>query len=319
MTETMSTGAIAAPRFTPRAARLPGYDLMVGPFLHLTAERDRLAALRWQNFDVRPVSATLGAEVRGIELGAELPDDVIDEIRRALFEYKVLFFRDQPLTPDGHVAFASRFGELDVHPALPANGERPELVRFAKGADMAGFENTWHHDVTWSDRPSMGAVLHAISVPDVGGDTLFSDMYAAYESLGDDLKARIEGLSAVHDFTRAFGLGRSADEQAAMRAAHPSVVHPVVCTHAVTGRRHLYVNRIFTDRFEGMTAEESRPLLEQLCRQADYPEHQARLHWEPDTVAFWDNRGVQHYATSDYFPYVRIMERASVIGERPVA
>ncbi len=311
-------GAVAtAPRFAPIAARMPEYDLMVGPFLHLTAERDRLAGLRWQYFDVRPVGATLGAEVRGIHLGAQLTDDAVDEIRRALFEYKVLFFRDQRLTPDRHVAFAARFGELELHPALPANGERPELVRFAKGADMAGFENAWHHDVTWRERPSMGAVLHAISVPVVGGDTLFSDMYAAYESLSDDLKARIEGLSAVHDFTRAFGRGRSAEEQDSMRAAHPSVVHPVVCTHAATGRRHLYVNRIFTDRFEGMTADESRPLLDRLCRQADYPEHQVRLRWEPDTVAFWDNRAVQHYATSDYFPYTRVMERASVIGDHP--
>ncbi|GAB2535799.1 TauD/TfdA dioxygenase family protein [Nocardia heshunensis] len=315
MTVTTTPEAPAANR--PRSMRLPGYAVRTGPFTHLLDEHTRLAGLTWQHFEARQVGATLGAEISGIDLTAELPDAAIDEIRRALHAYKVLFFRDQPLTSAAHVAFARRFGDLEVHPFLPGNTELPELVRFEKSAQIAGFENSWHHDVTWRETPSMGAILHAISVPEIGGDTLFSDMYAAYEFLDDDTKARIENLDAVHDYTRAFGFALGPEQQAEMRAKFPSVRHPVVCTHPATGRRHLYVNRVFTDRIEGLAPDESRALIDELCRAADSPEHQVRLHWQPDTIAFWDNAAVQHYAASDYWPQVRIMERASIIGPRP--
>ena len=302
---------------TVRPFQLPGYPLLAGPFTHLTAEHRRLTALRWQHFDARLVGTTLGGEISGIDLGEPLADEVVAELQQALHDYKVLFFRDQPITPAQHVAFARRFGELEVHPALGSNSDQPELVRFEKGADVAGLENTWHHDVTWRPQPSMGAILHAISVPEVGGDTLFSDMYAAYTALDEDTRALADELTAVHDFTRAFGHFATPEVRERMRAEHPSVEHPVVCTHAATGRRHLYVNRIFTDHITGRTPEASRELLDRLCRQADYPEHQVRLHWQPHTVAFWDNRAVQHYATSDYWPQIRIMERASIVGPRP--
>ncbi|WP_227981765.1 TauD/TfdA dioxygenase family protein [Nocardia spumae] len=296
---------------------LPGYPLIAGPFTHLVAERDRLAGLRWQHFDARPVGVTLGAEISGVDLSTDQPGEVIDELRRALHDYKVIFFRDQPLTAAQHVAFAARFGTLEVHPFIPSNTEQPELVRFEKTPTIAGVENIWHHDVTWRPRPSIGAVLHAVAVPEIGGDTLFSDMYAAYEALDAETRTRIDDLTATHDYTRAFGRGLPPDAQAAMRAEHPSVSHPVVCTHEATGRRHLYVNRIFVDHIDGMDPAASSDLLDRLCRQADYPEHQVRLHWEPDTVAFWDNRAVQHYATSDYWPRTRVMERASIVGPRP--
>lgn len=297
--------------------QLPGYPVMTGPFTHLAAERERLAALQWEHFDARPTAATIGAEISGVDLTAELPESVVVELQQALAEYKVLFFRDQPFTPEQHVAFARRFGELEVHPLFPSNTGQPELVRFEKSAQVSGFENSWHHDVTWREYPSMGAVLHAVSVPEIGGDTLFSDMYAAYDSLDDDTKVLIENLDAVHDFTRAFGHMLDDAGREKMRAQFPSVLHPVVCTHAVTGRKHLYVNRVFTDRIEGMDLDEGRALIDRLCRTADAPEHQVRLHWEPDTVAFWDNRAVQHYASSDYWPQIRIMERASIVGPRP--
>ncbi len=297
--------------------QLPGYPLIAGPFTHLVAERDRLAGLRWQYFDVRRVGVTLGAEIDGVDLTADQPAEVIADLRRALHEYKVIFFRDQPLTAAQHVAFAARFGTLEEHPFIPANTQQPELVRFEKTPTVAGVENIWHHDVTWRPQPSMGAILHAIAVPEFGGDTLFSDMYAAYEALDAETRARIDELTATHDYTRAFGLGQSAEAQEAMRAQHPSVSHPVVCTHEATGRRHLYVNRIFVDRIDGLDPAQSHELLDRLCRQADYPEHQVRLHWQPDTVAFWDNRAVQHYAASDYWPQARSMERASVVGNRP--
>jgi taurine dioxygenase len=302
---------------TPRAFRLPGYPVAVGPFTHVAAERDRLAALRWRSFDARRLGATVGAEIEGVDLTAPLADDVVAELRQALHDYKVIFFRGQPLTPPQHVAFARRFGDLEIHPFLASNTGEPELVRFEKTAEVSGYENSWHHDVTWRACPSMGAILHAVSVPDHGGDTLFADMYAAYEALDEATKAEIDGLEAVHDFTQTFGHTLGAEERRTAQEQYPPVRHPVVCTHPATGKRHLYVNRPFVSHIEGLDRDASLELLDRLCRQADAPEHQCRFTWTPDAVAFWDNRAVQHYASSDYWPQRRIMERASVIGTPP--
>jgi alpha-ketoglutarate-dependent sulfate ester dioxygenase len=305
------------PSTQPGAFRLPGYPISVGPFTHLSDERDRLAALRWRDLEARQLGATVGAEISGVDLTSELPDRVIEELRAALFEYKVIFFRDQPLSPSQHVAFARRFGDLEIHPFLPSNTGEPELVRFEKTAEVSGYENSWHHDVTWRERPSMGAILHAVAVPEHGGDTLFSDMYAAYDGLDEKTKREIDGLTAIHDFTQTFGFGMSADERRKAQEQYPPVRHPVVCSHPSTGKLLLYVNRPFVSRIEGMDEDASRDLLDRLCRQADAPEHQCRFTWTRDAVAFWDNRAVQHYASSDYWPLVRTMERASIIGERP--
>jgi alpha-ketoglutarate-dependent taurine dioxygenase len=302
----------------PSSFRLPGYPILVGPFTHLAEERDRLASLTWRHFKVRGLGTTIGAEISGVDLTAELDDEVIGELRQALHDYKVIFFRNQPMTPTQHVTFARRFGDLETHPFLPSNTGEPELVRFEKTAEITGYENSWHHDVTWRECPSMGAVLHALSVPDRGGDTLFSDMYAAYDSLDTDMKSAIDGLIAVHDFTQTFGPSMSHEQRLEAQQQYPPQRHPVVCTHPVTGKLHLYVNRPFVSHIEGMDPEASRDLLDRLCRQADSPEHQCRFLWTPDSVAFWDNRAVQHYATSDYWPHIRIMERASVVGQRPV-
>jgi alpha-ketoglutarate-dependent taurine dioxygenase len=300
--------------FARRASQM---GLPVGPATHLAAERQRLAGLTWRHFTAKPMSATVGAELHGIDLTAELSDDAVAEIRQALLDYKVIFFRDQPLTPAQHVAFAKRFGDLEVHPFIPANGEHPELVHFEKGAEVGGYENSWHHDVTWRDAPSMGAILHALQVPAFGGDTLFCDMYAAYEGLDDETKERVEGLDAAHDFMRAFGRQVPPGREQEFRDRYPVQHHPVVITHPGTGRKLLYVNRNFTDHLVGLPRDESDALLMHLYRQADTPEYQVRFHWEKDSVAFWDNRAVQHYAASDYWPEVRIMERASIIGTRP--
>jgi taurine dioxygenase len=300
-----------------RRFRLPGFSVQVGPSAHLAAERDRLDALRWEHLDVTRLGATVGAILEGPDLTTELPDEVIDEIRRALFEYKVVFFRDQPITSDQHVAFARRFGDLEVHAFLGANADNQELVRFEKSADVAGYENAWHHDVTWREVPSMGAILHGIEVPEVGGDTLFADMYAAYDGLPSDVRGRIDGLDLEHTFVKTFGAFLDADQTAKMLQAYPPPTHPMVCTHDVTGRKHLYANRNFASHIVGMDPDESRELIDLVCRQADYPEYQCRFRWEPHSVAFWDNRAVQHYASSDYWPRVRIMERASIIGTRP--
>jgi taurine dioxygenase len=299
--------------------RMDAHGRQIGPLTHLAEERERLAGLRWQHFDARLQSSTVGAEIDGVDLTTDLDDEVVEELQAALHAYKVLFFREQPLTPDRHVAFARRFGPLEVHPFIPSNTGQPELVRFEKTAEVGGYENSWHHDVTWREAPSMGAVLHGIEVPPVGGDTLFADMAAAYAGLDDDTRARVEGLVARHDFVRAFGHNVPEDRLAEMRAQYPVVEHPVVIRHHATGQRLLYVNRIFTDGIVGLDPDEGDQLLEYLYRQAETPEYQVRFRWSEHAVAFWDNRAVQHYAASDYWPQRRVMERASIMGPRPVA
>ena len=296
---------------------LPNSIVMTGPCAYLATERNRLAAARYDHFEVHRMSATIGAELHGIDLTSELSAEATADIRRALHDFKVIFFRDQPLTTEQHVGLAARFGQLETHPFLPSNTDKPELVRFAKDAAVAGYENGWHHDVTWRTEPSMGAILHSISVPPVGGDTLFADMYAAYDGLPADVRARIDDLSAEHDFMRAFGHNVPLDQREAVREQFPVATHPVAPRHEVTGRRHLYVNRYFTTRIAGLPDEEGRELLEYLARQSDYPEYQCRFSWRNDSVAFWDNRAVQHYAASDYWPEARVMERASICGGRP--
>lgn len=290
---------------------------VIGPVAHLAAERLRLTALEWRHFNVRQVGTTLGAIVEGLDLSRPLGDEVFDELRRAWVDYKVLFFRDQVLTADQHLAFARQFGDLEVHPFLRNNDERPELVRFAKDADIGGYENGWHHDVTWRDIPSKGAVLRAIDVPDTGGDTLFCDMNAAYEGLADEMKDRLEDLVAEHDFMQAFGHTVADSGRDEMRERFPVVEHPVVIRHPVSGRRLLYVNRFFTSRIVGLDPAESDALLVELFAQAHTIEYHCRFHWEANSIAMWDNMAVQHYASSDYWPDVRVMERASIVGVRP--
>ena len=306
-----------ASRIAPGRVRIDRYDLDLGPWLHLAEERARLAHPSFAHIDVAPQGATVGAEVGGVDLRTDLSDEVIAEIRRALLDYKVLVFRDQPITPAQHVAFARRFGQLEIHPFITGNAEHPELVRFEKGVDTGGFENGWHHDVTWREVPSMGAILHAVEVPRTGGDTLFSDMGAAYDGLDDATRERIDGLVAVHDFMLAFAHQVPEGKQEEFRARYPLARHPVVCTHPETGRKLIFVNCYFTSHIDGMDTGEGIELIRHLAGQANVVEYQFRVRWEPDTVVFWDNRSVQHYAASDYYPDVRIMERASIVGTRP--
>jgi alpha-ketoglutarate-dependent taurine dioxygenase len=296
---------------------IPDSDIKVGPLGHLAAERGRLNALEWDGFEVRRMAATVGAEIVGLDLRRELSDEVFSELEQALLDYKVIFFRDQPLDAAQHLAFAQRFGALEIHPFIPSSGDHPELVRFAKSADVGGYENSWHHDVTWRASPSKLAVLRAVEVPASGGDTLFADAHAAWAGLDDDTRAKIAELDAVHDFMRAFGHQVPAEQKQEMRDQYPLVVHPVVCRHPVTGAELLYVNPIFTDHIVGMDSEESATLLGSLFGQFEQVEYQCRFQWHNDSIAVWDNRAVQHYANSDYWPDVRVMERASVLGDTP--
>jgi len=287
-----------------------------GPRRFLRPHSEALARRRYERIGLRRLSPVLGAELTGVDLRC-LDDETFAEIEDAFLAFKVLFFRDQPLTTDEHIAFARRFGELEEHPFLPAAEDHRQVIRFAKDETVVGVENQWHSDVSWREVPSLGSVLRAVEVPEVGGDTLFADMTAAYEGLSDELKARVEGAVAVHDFSQSFGALLDPATRAERQKQFPPALHPVVRTHPVTGRRILYVNRIFTSHIVGLDPDESSALIEELCRQADVPEYQCRFRWAKDSVAFWDNRAVQHYAVSDYWPGRRIMERVTIIGDRP--
>ena len=289
----------------------------MGPASHLALERDRLRKLRFDSFDHRLVGPSLGAEISGIDLSQPLHEREVNELRAALCAFKVLIFRDQAINSTQHVEFARHFGQLETHPFIPSNTNHPELVRFEKSDEIAGYENTWHHDVTWRESPSMGAILHALEVPELGGDTLFADMHAAYEGLDPEVRERIDTLSAVHDYMRAFGHTVAPAEEEKMRAQFPEVIHPVVRTHPETAQRCLFVNKVFTREILGVSPEESDELVQYLGSEASCPEYQIRVRWEPDTLVFWDNRAVMHYASSDYWPQRRVMERASIIGDRP--
>lgn len=268
-------------------------------------------------FEIKQLSPMIGAELSGLKLSGDLPDAAISEIRRALLEFKVVFFRDQhELTAAEHIAFARRFGDLEIHPATPKGQEDPEILRITHDEMSKGRENAWYSDVTWRPEPSLGSILRAREVPPFGGDTLFSCMYAAYDALSPAMKEWVSGLTARHDIARVFAgrLNKSIEE---LHAQYPVQEHPVVRTHPETGRRALYVNTAFTDQIVGLSKKESDWLLAHLYTFAAVPEHQCRFRWEAGSLAFWDNRACQHYAASDYFPQRRVMERVTIAGDRP--
>ena len=305
-------------RIAPRRVHIERFGVELGPVVHVANERARLSSPQFEHITVTPKGVTLGAEISGVRLSGDLPDEVIAEIRRAWLDYKVVYVRDQDISSAEHVEFARRFGELEVHPFLLGSEEHPELVRFEKGVEASGFENGWHHDVTWRDTPSMGAILRSIQVPATGGDTAFSDMAAAYDGLDDEMKERLDGLQAAHDYTLAFGSFVDDSKKAEMREQYPVVHHPIVRTHPETGRKLLFVNAYLTSHVVDMDEKEGNQLLRYLISRASIMEYQYRVSWEQNQVTLWDNRIVQHYALSDYYPDVRIMERASIVGDRPV-
>jgi taurine dioxygenase len=271
----------------------------------------------YERFGIVPLGRTIGAEVGGVDLSRPLEPALREELNRALLEWKVLFFRGQHLTSAQQRGFALNWGELETNPLL-ATGASEDVVRFDKGEGTTPtFENVWHADVTFRERPALGAVLQLREVPPVGGDTLWADMAAAYDNLPPEVRERIDGATAVHDFIPGFARFYGPERLAPFQEVFPPVEHPVVRTHPETGRRLLFVNTSFTTRITGMDREESDRLLGYLCRQAQVPEYQVRFHWQPGDVAFWDNRATQHYAVGDYAPHPRVAERVAVEGDRP--
>jgi taurine dioxygenase len=266
---------------------------------------------------VAPLTATIGAEIGGVDLADDLDDAVIEEIREALLEWKVVFFRDQHrLDRASHVAFGRRFGDLEIHPVTPKDQDQPEVFVIPAGGQFRA-PDTWHSDVTWRPEPSLGSILRAVELPPLGGDTLWADMGKAYDLLDDDTKELIDGRKATHDFASTFGYGKPPEVQAKMREQHPTVEHPIVRTHPETGRKTLYVNVGFTRSIVGMDDPEGRALLDKLYRQSTIVDLQCRFRWQPGSVAFWDNRATQHIVSNDFLPARRIMERVTVVGDKP--
>ena len=271
---------------------------------------------------IKRLSPTIGAELLDIDLKKPLTDSLKDEIYQALLVYKVIFFREQDLTIEEHMDFAKNFGELEIHP-FTINDERyPEVLKITHNEKSKGRENTWHSDVTWRLEPSLGSILRMKESPKVGGDTLFADMYAAYEDLSDEVKEKLDGAVAVHDFAgfrkRLEKNGASKEEIEVFNKKYPMPEHPVIRTHPDTGKKLIYVNAAFTQYIKDWDPDDSSTMLRFLYSRAATPEYQCRFVWEDDSIAFWDNRSVQHYAASDYWPQVRRVERVTIVGDRPV-
>ena len=280
------------------------------------------------NIRVEPLTCAIGAELSNVSLGAASRGPaLVAEIRSLLLKYRVLFFRDQDISPAIHVAFARRFGPLETHPIVPTHPDHPDLLLLNRKTKHS-YENTWHCDATWRAKPPFGSILRCVVCPEVGGDTIWSNMALAYERLPRHIKERIATLRAKHSIEHSFGGGMSSEDRAKLSAANPTVEHPVVRTHPETNEKVLFVNQGFTSHFvnfhnvedvrygQDFTIEANN-LWNYLIRQAEIPEYQVRLRWMPDTIAMWDNRATQHYAIHDYYPAVRKMMRATIVGDTP--
>jgi taurine dioxygenase len=272
--------------------------------------------------EVRPLSGAIGAEIFGVDLAEAQGDDTIREIRAALLEHIVIFFRDQELSPQQLLALAERFGEPAEYPLIKGLPECPLVLPVIKEPhERTNFGGIWHSDTAYLERPALGTLLYALQTPPAGGDTMFANMYLAYETLSDGMRRLLEGLRGVNVAGKPVTL-KTREEMQSKRgtAADPeaiSAVHPVVRTHPETGRRALYVNFAHTLRFEDMTEEESEPLLSYLFAHLIKPEFTCRFRWRPGSLAFWDNRASQHYPLNDYHGHRRVMHRVTLIGDRP--
>ncbi len=272
---------------------------------------------------VESISAAIGAKVSGVDLCSGITDVQRDEILDALHRYHVLFFENQPLSPIQHRDLAAKFGDLHVHPFYPHDSEVEEIIVLDTNDDNPPDSDTWHTDVTFIETPPMGALLSARVLPPSGGDTLWLSCIAAYEALSPAMQGFLSSLTAEHDMAASFTVERygNSDEVrerlAEARRKNPPVVHPVIRTHPVTGKKGLFVNASFTTRIMELTAAESASLLAYLAVHVAKPEFTVRWKWKPYDLAFWDNRLTQHYATADYMPHRRVMHRATILGDKP--
>lgn len=272
--------------------------------------------------EIRRLTGTIGAEILGIDVSQPLPADVLAEVRKCLLDHCVIFFRDQTLTKEQHIAFVRQFGEISSSPVYKTLESHPQIMPVIKeptDANIIG--DTWHTDETYQDTPPLGSVLYAREIPTVGGDTLWANLYRAYDTLSEGMKKQLEGMRAVHtnEFLTGDTKARNATRSTKLleNVGVNYVVHPVVRTHEETGRKCLFVNRPFTHAFEGMTREESLPLLQYLFDHSSRPENTCRFRWQKGSIAFWDNRCTMHYAINDYPGERREMHRITIQGIRP--
>jgi taurine dioxygenase len=267
--------------------------------------------------EISKLTPHCGAEILGIDLSQPLDEATVGQIEQALVESTVVFFRGQSLTPEQQKAFGRRFGDLHIHPAYPdlLDGH-PEImvIRADENSKRIAGEQ-WHSDVSCDPEPPMGSILHMHEVPPVGGDTLFASMYAAYEALSDPVKRMLEGLTALHDGEHVYRGRYGRNDDAGV--VYPRSEHPVVRTHPVTGRKALFVNRIFTTRIVQLSRHESDGVLAMLFAHIEIPEFQCRFRWRPGSIAFWDNRCAQHHAMWDYYPHRRRGLRVTIKGDKP--
>ena len=279
---------------------------------------------QYETIQATPVSPALGAEISGIDIARGVSDEQFAELRRAFVDYSVIFLRDQQLTPEQHIAFAERWGQININRFFRATDDYPMIAEVRKEADQkANIGSSWHTDHSYDQIPAMGSILYAREVPSVGGDTLFASMYAAYEALSPGLKQMLLGLRAEHSSRHAFGEGAYVDADAEdigdrlgnTAAATQDAVHPVIIRHPLSGRASLYVNGDFTLRFAGWTTEESQPLLDYLYAHASRNEFTCRFKWRKGSIAIWDNRATHHCALNDYHGERRLMHRITIDGE----
>jgi len=285
-------------------------------------------AVHTRGIQVHPVTCAIGAELRHVSLAVASRDaGLAAEIRALLVQHKVLFFRQQELTRAEHVGFARHFGELEDHPVVGSDPEHPGLVRIYKNPEtpVDRYENSWHTDATWREKPPFGCVLRCVECPPVGGDTMWANMVLAFEKLPAHIQQQIAGLRARHSIEATFGAAMPAEKRLALKAQFPDAEHPVVRTHPDTGEKILFVNG-FTTHFTNFHTpanvrygQDYQPgaamLLAYLVSQVQIPEYQVRWRWQPGDVAMWDNRSTQHYAVMDYPPCHRKMERAGIVGD----
>ena len=282
------------------------------------------------SIQVEQLTCSIGAELTNVSLADAAHDDgLFAEIRELLLRHKVLFLRGQDISRAEHVAFASRFGALEDHPVAGSDPDHPGLVRIYKDLESPPehYENAWHCDATWREAPPMGCVLRCVEGPEVGGDTIWANMVKAYEDLPEPIKAQIADLRASHSIESSFGAAMPMEKRLALKARFPDAEHPVVRTHPETGEKVLYVSGFATHfvnfhtpanvRYGQDFAPGSAQLLSYLIGRAAIPEYQVRWRWTPNSFAIWDNRCTQHYAVQDYWPAVRKMERAGIVGDRP--
>jgi alpha-ketoglutarate-dependent taurine dioxygenase len=284
--------------------------------------------------DITPLSGTIGAELRGVDLKRALDADTVSAIRSALLRYAVVFFPGQHLNPDEHVAFARNFGEVTpAHPVLPGLPGYPEVfeidyskarqLRETYGDVVDRYDGlSWHTDVTFVQRPPLGSILNAVVIPPSGGDTMFSDQRAAYDELSPALKEFLRTLTAVHDGTRAFAAALSARDEAGewegeKYASLDPVEHPVIRTHPETGAKVLFVNPGFTSHIKELARGESDALLHYLYEHSAKPKFTVRYHWRAGDLGFWDNRATQHSVVGDFGDQHRVIQRVTLRGDRP--